>query len=93
MNLLQSSKFMEQLHCNRWSDIADCLTFLRRFPVRLEIPMCSEIDFKLKKAILDLDFLISCRKNSVFLKFLQFKVCSKQLRASKAYISCQKTFT
>ena len=39
--MLKSSKFMAQLHCNRWSDIADCLTFLRRFPVRLEIPMCS----------------------------------------------------
>ena len=48
LNLLQSvakmlklSKFMAQLHCNKWSDIADCLTFLRHFPVRLEIPMCS----------------------------------------------------
>ena len=39
---------------------------------------------------MDLDFLISCRKNSVFPKFLQFKVSNKQLRASKAYISCQK---
>ena len=39
--MLKSSKFMAQLHCNRWSDIADCLTFLRCFPVRLEIPMCS----------------------------------------------------
>ena len=36
--MLKSSKFMAQLHCNRWSDIADCLTFLRRFPVRLENP-------------------------------------------------------
>ena len=25
------SKFIVQLHCNRWSDIADCLTFFRRF--------------------------------------------------------------
>ena len=39
--MLKSSKFKAQLHSNRWSDIADCLTFLRRFPVRLEIPMCS----------------------------------------------------
>ena len=33
--------------------------------------------------------MISCRKNSVFPKFLQFKVSNKQLRASKAYISCK----
>ena len=39
---------------------------------------------------MDLDFFISCRKNSVFPKFLQFNVSNKQLRASKAYISCQK---
>ena len=39
--ILKPSTFMAQLHCNRWSDIADCLMFLRRFPVRLDIPMCS----------------------------------------------------
>ena len=55
-----------------------------------EVRTLEKLDFKHKKAILDLDFLISCRKNSVFPKFLQFKVCNKQLRASKAYISCQK---
>ena len=55
-----------------------------------EVRTLEKLDFKHKKAILDLDFLISCRKNSVFPKFLQFKVSNKQLRASKAYISCQK---
>ena len=39
--MLKSLKFMSQLYCNRWSGIADYLTFLRRFPVILEIPMCS----------------------------------------------------
>ena len=37
---LKSSKFMAQLHCNRWSDITDCLTFLKLFPIKSEIPMC-----------------------------------------------------
>ena len=55
-----------------------------------EVWTLEKLDFKHKKAILDLDFLICCRKNSVFPKFLQFKVSNKQLRASKAYISCQK---
>ena len=55
-----------------------------------EVRTLEKLDFKHKKAILDLDFLISCRKNSVFPKFLLFKVSNKQLRASKAYISCQK---
>ena len=37
--MVKSSKFMAQLHCNRWADITDCLTHFRRFTVRLE--MCS----------------------------------------------------
>ena len=49
-----------------------------------EVRTLEKLDFKHKKAILDLDFPISCRKNSVFPKFLQFKVSNKQLRASKA---------
>ena len=39
--MLKSSKFIVQLHCKRWSNIAGCLTFFRCFPVRLDIPMCS----------------------------------------------------
>ena len=57
----------------------------------VQVRTLEKLDFKHKKVILDLDFLKSCRKNSVFPKFLQFKVSKKQLRASKAYISsCQK---
>ena len=55
-----------------------------------EVRTLERLDLKHKKAILDLDFLMSCRKNSVFPKFLQFKVYNKQLRDSKAYIFCQK---
>ena len=32
------SKSIDQLHSSRWSDTAD---YLRRFPVKLEIHMCS----------------------------------------------------
>ena len=39
--MLKSSKFMVQLHCIRWSEIADCFMFLRGLPVRLEIIMRS----------------------------------------------------
>ena len=35
------SKYTEQLHSSRWSNNADCLTLLRRFPVKLDILMCS----------------------------------------------------
>ena len=55
-----------------------------------EVRTLEKLDLKHKKTILDSDFVIYCRKNSVFPKFVQFKVSNKQLRASKAYISCQK---
>ena len=35
--MLKSSKFMTQLHQNRWSDHADCLKFLSRFPFSCKI--------------------------------------------------------
>ena len=35
------SKSIEQLHSSRWSDATECFTFLRCFPLKLEIPMCS----------------------------------------------------
>ena len=56
-----------------------------------EVRTLETLEFKHKKAILDIDFLISCRKNCVFPTSLQFKAYKKQLRASKAYISCQKS--
>ena len=55
-----------------------------------EIRTLEKKDFKLKKTILDLDFLVSFRKNRVFPKILQFKVFNKQLRTSKVYISSRK---
>ena len=34
-------KSIKQLHSSRWSDTADCLTYLRCLLVKLEITMCS----------------------------------------------------
>ena len=36
--MLKSSKFMAQLHCNRWSDIADYLTFFKAFSCKIGDP-------------------------------------------------------
>ena len=57
-----------------------------------EIRALEKLDFKYKKANLDLDFLISSTKIIFFQTLLQFKVSNEQLRASKAYISYQKKF-
>ena len=39
--MVKSSKFMLQSQVSKWSEIADCLTFLRRLFVRWEIPIYS----------------------------------------------------
>ena len=49
-----------------------------------------KFDFKYRKALLDLEFLQSCKKDKLILKFLQFKVLNKRLESSEAYLSCQR---
>ena len=57
-----------------------------------EVRTLGKLDFKHTKAILDLDFLISCRKNSVF-QFLQFKIPNRQLRHFKGILFLTKICT
>ena len=49
-----------------------------------------KLDFKHKKTQLDLEFLQTCKKNSVIPKFLRFKLPNRQLSSSHAYNICQK---
>ena len=49
-----------------------------------------KFDFKNRKAVLDLEFLQSCKKEKLIPKFLQFQVANKRLESSEAYVSCQK---
>ena len=49
-----------------------------------------KFDFKSRKALLDLEFLQSCKKQKLILKFLQFKVANKWLESYEAYLSCQR---
>ena len=49
-----------------------------------------KFDFKYRKALLDFEFLQSCKKEKLIPKFLQFKVANKRLESSEAYLSCQK---
>ena len=47
-------------------------------------------DFKYKKAILDLDFLLTCNEKNIIPKFLRFKVANRQLQFSNTYNICLK---
>ena len=48
-----------------------------------------KVDFKFKKAIIDLDFLYYCRNNNLIPTFLKFKSANKVLANSDVYKSCQ----
>ena len=43
-------------------------------------------DFKYKKAILDLDFLMTCKEKNIIRKFLRFKVANRQLQLVFKYL-------
>ena len=47
-----------------------------------------KVDFKHRKAALDLNFLQTCRSFNVIPKYLQFRVANKNLRRSQAYQKC-----
>ena len=46
-------------------------------------------DFKKRKAILDINFLETCRDAKVIPRFLQFRAANKNLRNSSTYENCQ----
>ena len=45
-------------------------------------------EFKYKKAILDLDFLLTCKEKNIIPKFLRFKVANRQLQFQNAHNIC-----
>ena len=62
----KSSKFIVQLHCNRWSDIADCITVFRRFPVRLDY-MKPKYNDNVKLCCMDTDsFIMNIKRNDFY---------------------------
>ena len=49
-----------------------------------------KVDFKFKRATLDLDFLYYCRNNNLIPTFLKFKLANKTLANSDVYKLCQQ---
>ena len=48
-----------------------------------------ELDYRLRKAELDLEFLCKCNYNNVIPKFLNFCVANNHLKFSTTYKQCQ----
>ncbi|XP_057298506.1 uncharacterized protein LOC130629365 [Hydractinia symbiolongicarpus] len=58
----------------------------------LKVQLCrkfEKVDYKLRKAKLDLEFLETCSHHGLTPRFLQFKLSNKDLRSSDAYRQCQ----
>ena len=47
-----------------------------------------KIDYHLRKAELDLGFLVKCKHNNVIPKFLNFRLANRSLRHSLIYAHC-----
>ena len=72
------SKSMSQIIRSRYCD-----TIIKRLR-KLE-----KIDYSLRKAELDLEFLIRCRDNNVKPRFLNFRSANDTLKSSLTYAKCQ----
>ena len=72
------SKSMSQIISGRYGD-----TTIKRLR-KLE-----KIDYSLRKAELDLEFLIRCRDNNVKPRFLNFRSANDTLKSSLTYAKCQ----
>ena len=48
------------------------------------------MDYKFRKAKLDINFSIKCQQENVIPKFLKFRLASKDLRNSVTHIKCQQ---
>ena len=49
-----------------------------------------KVDYKLRKAKLDINFLIKCQRQNVIPNFLKFRLANKGLRNSVIYTKCQQ---
>ena len=72
------SKSMSQIISSQYGD-----TTIKRLR-KLE-----KIDYSLRKAELDLEFLIRCRDNNVKPRFLNFRSANDTLKSSLTYAKCQ----
>ena len=59
----------------------DILKTIRKF---------EKVDYKLRKAKLDINFLIKCQRENVIPNFYKFRLANEDLRNSVTYIKCQQ---
>ena len=63
----------------------------RRYGDKITKRLCKfeKIEYRLRKAEVDLEFLVKCRDNDMIPKFLNFRLANRSLRFSLTYAHCQ----
>ena len=69
--------------------IADIVRGRYNGSILTKIRRLEKLDYKVRKCMLDIEFLQTCLENNLIPKFLRFKVTNSALRSSKAYKDCQ----
>ena len=78
LRFLKNLSLIQVIHKRRGNTVD---TLVRRF---------EKLDFKHRKAALDLQFLKTCQEFKVTPKFLQFRVANDSLKQSQTYQTCKK---
>ena len=55
-----------------------------------KVQKLDKFDFKHRTALLNLEFLQSCKKEKLIPKFLQVKIANKRLESFEAFLNCQR---
>ena len=50
-----------------------------------------KVDYKLRKAKLDISFLVKCQNENIIPNFLKFRLANKNLQNSVTYKKCQRS--
>ena len=81
--------FLIRLRFPKSKSISDILRRRYSQSTLKRIRKFEKLDYRLRKAELDLEFLLRCRDSNVIPNFLNFRVSSHYLKASLTYRQCQ----
>ena len=84
--------FIIRIRCPRGKSTADIIRNRYADDYVKKIQKFQKCDFKLRKCHLDVRFLLDCKKNGVFPKFLRFKLVDRHLKNSHLNKKCQIRF-
>ena len=82
--------FLARLRFPRNESIASIVRKRYSGEILKTIRKLEKVDYKLRKAKLDINFLIKCQQENVIPNFLKFRLANEGLRNSVTYIKCQQ---